>query len=241
MTLEELNQAKVLILDLLGWGLSPENLVEAGISKQCLVPCLRELKLRLPSNIDLSDVILFDPPPDINSPYNSSLPLVSSHDGVGQTGLHRNAQDGDEMRSAFTSTHQREIHRPYGGYERKFPPDAAGYTMHSGPTPMAERTRASLLDRLHPAGERETDSRVPQTAGVKGENHVNGSSVDRVDVTSSIPIGYSSVPPKGPRKQGKYTQGGRPAPVGRRKVQGHAVSHLRYPSYATHLCSLLSS
>lgn len=68
MTLSELSQAKVLILDLLGCGLSPENLVDAGISKECLVPCLREMKLRLPTNIDLSDIVLYDPPPEFNAP-----------------------------------------------------------------------------------------------------------------------------------------------------------------------------
>ncbi|CAG8675317.1 1759_t:CDS:2, partial [Acaulospora colombiana] len=83
MTDSQLMEAKILILDLLGWGLSPENLVEAGISKYCLVPCLRELKLRLPTNIDLSDVVLYDPPiPTLESHMPSKVESNFSSNGT---------------------------------------------------------------------------------------------------------------------------------------------------------------
>ena len=68
VTIEQLDEAKVLILDLLGWGVSPEYLIDAGISKECLVPCLRELKLRLPTNIDPSEVAVYDPLKESSAP-----------------------------------------------------------------------------------------------------------------------------------------------------------------------------
>ena len=221
MTFEQLNEAKVLILDLLGWGLSPENLVEAGISKQCLVPCLRELKLRLPKNIDLSDVVLFDPPPDVNSPSHSFLPFPSPNNDLDQGGFHRHTDDGDEMRGVHSSTPRRESYKGNGNYKRSGPPDNA-LVMHSEqPAPTADRAGvASLLDRLLPAAEGGGDNL--QTASIaQGESHMDGPSADTM---SSIRTDVPLVPPRGPRKQGKNPQGGRPAPVGRRKLQGHAVS-----------------
>ncbi|KIM31043.1 hypothetical protein M408DRAFT_274598 [Serendipita vermifera MAFF 305830] len=221
MTFEELNKAKVLILDLLGWGLSPENLVEAGISKECLVPCLRELKLRLPSNIDLSDVVLFDPPPDINSPSNSPLPLASTENDVGQHNRHRNTYDGAEMNGVVSASPQREGRRPSGNYKRGGPPEM-GASTYPGPTAPTERTGTSLLDRLLPMAEREGGHNVPPNASIdKGDSHMHASSADTIDAFSIRP-GVPFMPPRGPRKQGKNTQGGRSAPVGRRKVQGHA-------------------
>ena len=48
---EELNNAKVLVLDLLGWGVTPEYILQRGVSYQLLYTVFTDLRLRLPDNI----------------------------------------------------------------------------------------------------------------------------------------------------------------------------------------------
>lgn len=62
MKFSQFNDAKQLILDLLGFGMTPENIAEIGVDRRLLVYCLRELKIRLPSNVPVDDIVLFDPP-----------------------------------------------------------------------------------------------------------------------------------------------------------------------------------
>lgn len=56
MTAADLDEAKRLILDLLGLGVKPEYLVDCGISPQCLAVCFYELNLRFPLNLDRRQV-----------------------------------------------------------------------------------------------------------------------------------------------------------------------------------------
>ncbi|QRW00421.1 hypothetical protein RhiJN_28439 [Ceratobasidium sp. AG-Ba] len=58
MNATDLEEAKRLILDLLGMGVTPEYLVDCGISSQCLAVCLYEMNLRFPINLDQSQVNL---------------------------------------------------------------------------------------------------------------------------------------------------------------------------------------
>jgi hypothetical protein len=53
VTREDLDHAKNLVLDLLGWGVSPQYLVEAGVSAGVLHRVFVELNLRLPTNLVL--------------------------------------------------------------------------------------------------------------------------------------------------------------------------------------------
>ncbi|KJA23935.1 hypothetical protein HYPSUDRAFT_564161 [Hypholoma sublateritium FD-334 SS-4] len=55
LTPEELHLAKILVLDLLGWGVAPEYLVESGISAQAIFRIFTDLNLRLPTNLVVSD------------------------------------------------------------------------------------------------------------------------------------------------------------------------------------------
>ena len=48
---EQLDQAKVLVLDLLGWGVSPEYLIERGISHALVYTVFTDLQLKLPENV----------------------------------------------------------------------------------------------------------------------------------------------------------------------------------------------
>ncbi|KAL5635773.1 hypothetical protein ACGC1H_004548 [Rhizoctonia solani] len=58
MTARDLDEAKHLILDLLGLGVTPEYLVDCGVSSQCLAVCFYELNLRFPLNLDRRQINL---------------------------------------------------------------------------------------------------------------------------------------------------------------------------------------
>ncbi|KIJ64972.1 hypothetical protein HYDPIDRAFT_40137 [Hydnomerulius pinastri MD-312] len=51
MTAEDLDRAKSLVLDLLGWGVTPEYLVDYGVSAGALYRIFTDLRLRLPTNL----------------------------------------------------------------------------------------------------------------------------------------------------------------------------------------------
>ncbi|KAH7883141.1 hypothetical protein F5I97DRAFT_1930721 [Phlebopus sp. FC_14] len=51
MTAEELDRAKSLVLDLLGWGVTPEYLVHVGVSAGALHRIFTDLRLRFPANL----------------------------------------------------------------------------------------------------------------------------------------------------------------------------------------------
>lgn len=87
MTFQQFNEAKQLILDLLGLGMTPENIADIPVNRRLLVYCLRELKIRLPDNIPVDDIVLFDPPLDSSRDHypdeenlEQSSPVQHPHD-----------------------------------------------------------------------------------------------------------------------------------------------------------------
>jgi hypothetical protein len=61
VTQEQYNTVKEIILDILGWGVAPEYLIDCGISPITLFYAFHELNLRLPQNLDLSTIPIYDP------------------------------------------------------------------------------------------------------------------------------------------------------------------------------------
>ena len=61
MTMDEYETAKDIILDLLGWGVPPEFLVDCGLTKALVFYVFTELNLRLPDNFDSSGIISYNP------------------------------------------------------------------------------------------------------------------------------------------------------------------------------------
>ena len=53
MSDEDLERAKSVVLDLLGWGVSGEYLVECGVSSPAIHRIFTDLHLRLPANLGL--------------------------------------------------------------------------------------------------------------------------------------------------------------------------------------------
>ncbi|KAL5519886.1 hypothetical protein ACEPAG_1546 [Sanghuangporus baumii] len=63
MNMEQFNLAKELILDLLGWGVSPEYLVDCGLTREAVFYTFTELNLKLPQNLDVSGFLPSLSPP----------------------------------------------------------------------------------------------------------------------------------------------------------------------------------
>lgn len=55
MTESQIDDAKSLVLDLLGWGVDPEYLVTSGVHPQLIYRIFADLNLRLPTNLVLFD------------------------------------------------------------------------------------------------------------------------------------------------------------------------------------------
>ncbi|KAG8755875.1 hypothetical protein FRC14_003600 [Serendipita sp. 396] len=61
MTFEQFEKAKSLILDVLGLGMTPEDLIAADLDRRLVVYCLRELGIRLPGNVPVHDIVPYGP------------------------------------------------------------------------------------------------------------------------------------------------------------------------------------
>jgi hypothetical protein len=69
------NAVKEHILDLLGWGVTPDYLVGHGISRRAIYYVFTELRLKLPDNFDTTGIIPFTPVPISEKPISEkSIP-----------------------------------------------------------------------------------------------------------------------------------------------------------------------
>ena len=59
--MDEYDTAKDIILDLLGWGVPPDFLVDCGLTKELVFYVFTELNLRLPDNLDSFGIIPYTP------------------------------------------------------------------------------------------------------------------------------------------------------------------------------------
>ncbi|OJA12098.1 hypothetical protein AZE42_03444 [Rhizopogon vesiculosus] len=71
MSQDQYNTAKDMVLDLLGWAVPPEYLVDCGLSRQVVFYVFTELNLRMPTNLDTTDLIPY-PTPEMMSPVPAS-------------------------------------------------------------------------------------------------------------------------------------------------------------------------
>ena len=65
--------AKDIILDLLGWGVPPEYLVNCGLSREIIYYAFIELNLRLPNNLDTTGLL---PPLPTSNTFSSPEPIT---------------------------------------------------------------------------------------------------------------------------------------------------------------------
>ncbi|KAG2033786.1 hypothetical protein BDR03DRAFT_1014052 [Suillus americanus] len=79
MTEDQYNTAKDIILDLLGWGVPPEYLVDCGLSRHVVFYVFTEFNLRMPTNLDTSGLIPYPTPEMLSSiPASPSQSIRSS-------------------------------------------------------------------------------------------------------------------------------------------------------------------
>lgn len=71
MNQSQYDTAKDIVLDLLGWGVQPEYLVDCGLSREIVYYVFSELQLRLPSNLDIVGIIPYTP--------DTLIPLSLTH------------------------------------------------------------------------------------------------------------------------------------------------------------------
>lgn len=126
--------AKSLMLDLLGMGLTPEDIAEVGINKRLVVYCLRELKIRLPSNITIDDIVPFGPPEYIRLDVQMSgpSPLPSSQEQLSPSGREHEPTSNDmlivedvkqELTPSPLSQRSTELERPASTEQPVSPPN----------------------------------------------------------------------------------------------------------------------
>ncbi|KAG6868968.1 hypothetical protein C0993_006490 [Termitomyces sp. T159_Od127] len=58
---DQYDKAKDIVLDLLGWGVDPEYLVDCGVTREVVYYVFTELNLRLPQNLDTIGLVPFTP------------------------------------------------------------------------------------------------------------------------------------------------------------------------------------
>ncbi|KAH0586232.1 hypothetical protein H2248_007484 [Termitomyces sp. 'cryptogamus'] len=58
---DQYDKAKDIVLDLLGWGVDPEYLVDCGVTREVVYYVFTELNLRLPQNLDTNGLMPFTP------------------------------------------------------------------------------------------------------------------------------------------------------------------------------------
>ncbi|KAK7469312.1 hypothetical protein VKT23_003795 [Stygiomarasmius scandens] len=61
MNQEQYDTAKDIVLDLLGWAVPPEYLVDCGLSREIVFYVFSELNLRLPDNLDITGLVPYNP------------------------------------------------------------------------------------------------------------------------------------------------------------------------------------
>ncbi|KAJ7259537.1 hypothetical protein B0H12DRAFT_1108572 [Mycena haematopus] len=61
MNQDQYDTAKDIVLDLLGWGVPPDYLVDCNLSREIVYYVFSELNLRLPRNLDVTDLVPYTP------------------------------------------------------------------------------------------------------------------------------------------------------------------------------------
>ncbi|KAF9468491.1 hypothetical protein BDZ94DRAFT_1245487 [Collybia nuda] len=81
--------AKDIVLDLLGWGVPPEYLLDCGLTKEIVFYVFSELNLRLPQNLDITGILPYTPEVKglVERSQSTSISQASRHPSQGHSGL----------------------------------------------------------------------------------------------------------------------------------------------------------
>ncbi|KAF8133762.1 hypothetical protein EV363DRAFT_1448437 [Boletus edulis] len=213
LTQAQYNTAKDIVLDLLGWGVPPEYLLECGLSRHVIFYVFSELNLRLPSNLDTSGLIPY-PTPEMLAlmPISPSLSTRSLHSSSSTmpppSVIPARVTLAERMSMEHTDT---RISSPDPSpYIKTEPSSPSNYS--PAKLPIASRkARQESLDFVTPSNDQDIDMSAIPTQSVDdflktiepashvdtsdNHNHNRGSSVgttplspsERMDVDDSIP------------------------------------------------------
>lgn len=121
MTQAQYDTAKDIILDLLGWGVSPDFLVDCGLSREIIYYVFIELNLRLPPNLDTAGL----PPP-----------LFYSHAYASPEPISPSASSRDLQRQRGVPVSRRSVGDPHPSLPKK-PAAPQGTTSGVDGTPLS--------------------------------------------------------------------------------------------------------
>jgi hypothetical protein len=86
VTQKQYDTAKENILDILGYGVPPEYLIDCGLSREMIYYVFTELNLRLPSNLDIEGIPPYPPSLDMLAPIlMSQSPYPPSPSAIKET------------------------------------------------------------------------------------------------------------------------------------------------------------
>ncbi|KAG6335559.1 hypothetical protein ID866_3522 [Astraeus odoratus] len=105
MTQSQYDTAKDIVLDLLGWGVPSEYLLDCGISREIIYYVFTELNLRLPSNLNASDLVPYPTPEMLASPLwvqssSISMPPPTTIPARDSLGVYTTTDQADSVLSS---------------------------------------------------------------------------------------------------------------------------------------------
>ncbi|KAG6849930.1 hypothetical protein H0H93_003459 [Arthromyces matolae] len=124
MNQEQYDQAKDIVLDLLGWGVDPEYLVDCGVTREVVYYVFTELNLRLPRNLDTTGLVPFTPedalelrkavlmpppPPPVQTRRPSQEPSVASSSSIPPVYTPSPPPDASPARKVATPSRSMEL------------------------------------------------------------------------------------------------------------------------------------
>ncbi|CAL1712720.1 unnamed protein product [Somion occarium] len=172
MTQEQYDTAKDIILDLLGWGVPPEYLVNCGLSREIVYYVFVELNLRMPSNLDLTGLPNPETYIDYNAPssdmqYDDQAPYSPPTLPVGsyRTQGHPSLPQKPRAPQGHSPTLPRSPTSGLSANATPFAPGASPRVDEASLLDMEQQRRQELLARKAVlASRRKTASSAPESA-----------------------------------------------------------------------------
>ncbi|KAH9080620.1 hypothetical protein EDB83DRAFT_2340516 [Lactarius deliciosus] len=137
LTQRQYDTAKEVILDILGYGVPPEYLMDCGLSREIIYYVFTELNLRLPNNLDTVGIPPYPPPPDVIasillSQPSHSLPSASLEDS--------SIVDDAAVRRAFSP-------QPLAPHDTDHPPQAPASASYEVSTSASLASTLAVMER----------------------------------------------------------------------------------------------
>ena len=202
MTQAQYDTAKDLVLDLLGWGVPPEYLVDCGLSRPIVFYVFTELNLRLPTNLDIAGLAPYRPdklhsaqqPGPTMISLQQPQPSSSGHPETDLAGILRRAT-AHSTKLADQDNSKSRITIPPSASGSTLPPPARTSSSPSIPPGLSlhdieQQRRQELLARKAVQASRKSKTAVVEGAPASSPRKMaaKAESIDQdVEMSSDIP------------------------------------------------------